>query len=402
MQEDNGYHTDGGGYADAAGYDLGSYAVPPDPRYAQPPQHPSAPLPHHQPAAYQAQHGPAAGYADDRSYANQQMAGLAARGHDQHVQHDQDDIEYETEPRRSRRWLIVVALIGSIGVGGGMAYAYKTMFASKPGTQTQVVKAGRDPVRTAPDNPGGKRLANADSKFMNKLESDAAGDTDANGVRKVQTVVVGADRAVASAPTQQGRPSSVPGMTIVGGDGVPGPGSGPAGLGQSLASAPMAARSTAAPVAPAAAPPRAQTVARAAPVAAPAPASTMIDGEPAAKPAAKHVAPKQAVPKTAAAGGAATAATAAAPKGKGGYVAVLGYQKSQIDAMKQLADMQQKYDVLRDKTLNVVESDQTARGLGMIYRIVVGPAGGQDAAKGVCAQLIQAGHPAKDCYTIQN
>ena len=318
----------------------------------------------------------------------------------------QDDVEYETEPRRSRRWLIVAALIGSIGIGGGMAYAYKTMFAPKSSGPTQVVKATRDPVRTAPDNPGGKRFANADNKFMNKLDGES--DVDANGVRKVQTVVVGSDRAVVAAPPQAPRPSTVPGMTIVGADSLPGSGAMPQGVAPSMVGAPMAGRpATAQPapaaggsaraavqaVAPQAAPPqRPQVVAKAAP----SPAAPSFDSEP----AIKQAVPKQAVPKVAAA---VAPVAAAKPKAAGGgYVAVLGYQKSQIEAMKTLADLQQKYDVLRDKQLNVIESDQTTRGLGVIYRIVVGPAGSMDAAKGVCGQLIQAGHSARDCYPLQN
>ena len=45
---------------------------------------------------------------------------------------DFDEImaEDEEEPRRGRRGLMIVAaLVGAIGLGGGMAYTYKTFFA---------------------------------------------------------------------------------------------------------------------------------------------------------------------------------------------------------------------------------------------------------------------------------
>ena len=131
-------------------------------------------------------------------------------------------------------------------------------------------------------------------------------------------------------------------------------------------------------------------------------AMPQFDGEPAAKPAVKTVVPpKQPVKKANPATPSAQPGAVAKPR-PGGFVAVLGYQRSQIEAMKMLADLQQKYDVLRDKRLDVVESDQSARGLGTIYRVVVGPAGGGEAARNLCAQLVAAGHPKADCYTLSN
>jgi hypothetical protein len=76
-----------------------------------------------------------------------------------------------------------------------------------------------------------------------------------------------------------------------------------------------------------------------------------------------------------------------------GYVAVLSSQKTRVGALSVFADLQQKYrDVLQDKTPDVQEADLSARGLGTMYRLVVGPPGSRDAASGVCSQLKTAGY----------
>ena len=79
--------------------------------------------------------------------------------------------------------------------------------------------------------------------------------------------------------------------------------------------------------------------------------------------------------------------------GTSGYVAVLSSQKSRMDALKAFADLQQKYgDVLVSRTPDVQEADLSSRGLGTMYRLVVGPPGSRDAASGVCNQLKTAGY----------
>jgi hypothetical protein len=110
-----------------------------------------------------------------------------------------------------------------------------------------------------------------------------------------------------------------------------------------------------------------------------------------------------ATPSPEASGEAATPAGAAVAKARpvrNGYVAVLGYQRSQLDAMKMMADLQQQYSVLQGKQMEVLASDQSSRGLGTIYRVVVGPPGGISSARGVCTELTQAGMQASRCYTI--
>jgi len=71
---------------------------------------------------------------------------------------------------------------------------------------------------------------------------------------------------------------------------------------------------------------------------------------------------------------------------------VLASQKSRIDALKTFADLQQKYaHVLRNKIPDVQEADLSARGLGTMYRVVVGPPGSREAAADLCGQLKSAG-----------
>ncbi len=65
-----------------------------------------------------------------------------------------------------------------------------------------------------------------------------------------------------------------------------------------------------------------------------------------------------------------------------------------------MADLQQKYEVLRNKRLEVVQSDQTTRGLGVIYRIVVGPRGNLSTARQVCTDLFAAGMGKQGCYPM--
>jgi hypothetical protein len=63
-----------------------------------------------------------------------------------------------------------------------------------------------------------------------------------------------------------------------------------------------------------------------------------------------------------------------------------------MDALKAFADLQQRYgSVLENKIPDVREADLSARGLGTVYRVVVGPPGSREAANGICDQLKAAG-----------
>jgi cell division protein FtsN len=366
-------HGHGGSYdqwgrpLDPASYDLGSYGAPA--------------------SEFRSPSGPSLA---GQGYPGPQVRGLPAEpapyAHD-----DAGDYEPEDSPRSGRRWLIVAALVGSIGIGGGVAYSYKSYFLPKSTGRPPVVKASQESAKAVPDNPGGKRFANADSRLMARLESEEgaaqpdSAEKDASGVRRVATVAVGRDGTLTppQATTAPMRPTvSVPGLTIVDGFGNRGLPPLPPATAPNAAEPPPAAQT--APRASAPAPQRAQVVAKAVP--APEPPQAVI-APPAPGPAAKQPAAKT-VP--------AAASAEEAKSGANGYVAVLASHKSRMDALKKFADLQQKYNVLQGKIPDVLEADLSSRGLGTMYRLVVGPPGSRDAASAFCGQLKSAGHP--DCW----
>ncbi len=377
---------------DPSGYDFANYAVPPasahQARHHQPAEGvnwPPEPPGFHTPAHPQQGYAAEPGYGADPHYAPEQA--------DQDVELE-DDYEYEDEPRGGRRWLIVAALVGSIGIGGAMAYGYKMLLGPSAGVQqAQVVKASRDPVRIAPTNPGGKQFAKSDDKFMNRLPSSSggevasAGSVDSSGVRRVPTVRVGPDLAVAP-PAVADVPSAggpaLPGMTIVGGEGVASPPRPPA----SAAFAAPAGRPAQI------APPQAAPVQSAPPER---PRTRVANRTPVAEPPAAQPPPRRAAPEQSRQ--AAVAPAARTPRAKtSGFVTVLGYQKGRMEALKMMADLQQKYAQLQGQKLDVIESDQSARGLGVIYRVVAGPPASRSNAMGLCKQLSDAGF--KGCWAM--
>jgi hypothetical protein len=417
---------------DPSAYDLGNYGLPMSPQAPSPPtgrdvrtapplhqpqqqaqapnpaqwppqQYPDtgfgrAPVqtpPPQQPPAYQPpMQAPQPGYLGGQPVGHQPgMSAGAVGGYQsgpaQRQEPDDEDIEVDEPPRRRRRWMIAAALVGSIGVGSGMAYAYKLFLGPKVASSDgkgQLVRASKEPVKVAPADRGGKQFANTDSRVLNNRvpsegssaasggDAGSSGTTDSNGVRRVATVPVGPAGAV-------------PGMMVVGPNGGPGvppsmmepPRSAPPPPPPQQFQPPVQPQRVAAVQPPVATPPPApprQPIVRA-----PQPA---VEAEPVQKAAA--VAPKP--PAT------------DRPKPISGYVAVLGFQKSQLEAMKMMADLQQKYEPLRDKRLEIVQSDQTSRGLGVIYRVVVGPRGGITPVRELCSQLQAAGMSKQGCYPL--
>jgi cell division septation protein DedD len=118
--------------------------------------------------------------------------------------------------------------------------------------------------------------------------------------------------------------------------------------------------------------------------------SSLWDAEDAA-PAKPAAAPK----KTAAVATAAPAGAAPAPTGAG-WVAVLlsvpASDKSRMDALKQFADMQQKYgSLLQNKTPDIQEANLGEKGT--YHRLMVGPPGSREVASELCTQLKAQGYP---------
>ncbi len=395
------------------------------------------------------QNGYAAGHAHQPGTSDLGFAQASGGELDQGYADDesQDYEEEEDVPRRGRRPLMIAAaLAGAILVGGGMAYSYKNLVGGSSPGEPPVIKSASEPSKTKPADAGGKQFAHTDSKIMGRLgegasatagsaSAAAAGELDANGSRKVSTLVVGRDgsiQAPAAAPaapvdvaavapaTASGAPVSVPGMTVVdafGGQKAQTTAAAVVATGAAASDAAVQAATKAAQklvVAPPAAPQKPVTIAKAAVAEAPARAVPDVTGsvDPAAAAVAAPV--KKAVVKKIAAAVPAAAATpaaaAAAPatgsnsvattgSGSNGFVAVLASvprsTSSRLDALKRFADMQQKYgSVLGGKTPDVAEADLGAKGA--YHRLVVGPPGSRDQASALCSQLKTQGYG--DCW----
>jgi hypothetical protein len=390
-QDPSAAQPQGYGYQQQPGQ--GYYFPPPEQAPAQPPfgQFPPAQqVPYPPPHQEWAQQPDPRGYdlgnympADTPAYAPAQPQ----HGYGESDSDFNDMVEDDEEPRRGRRALMIVAaLVGAIGLGGGLAYTYKTFVASKGGRPQLIKTADFGPNKVKPMVPGGREFAHTDKKLVNRLGDDGtqqatseaqdrAGE-DRDAPRRVKIIdIKPGEQASASAV-----PVTVPGLMID-------------NLGPSTQPPPGAVRAGAPP------PVQQASIQQPPPVRAVQPPPVRVVTPPAAEappPPKQQMAaaapPRVAVPKSPSP---AAVPQAAAPQttGTSGYVAVLSSQKSRMDALKAFADLQQKYgDVLMSRTPDVQEADLSARGLGTMYRLVVGPPGSRDAASGVCSQLKTAGY----------
>jgi hypothetical protein len=282
-----------------------------------------------------------------------------------------DEFMDDEEPRRGLRWLLIAgALVGAIGVGGALAYTYKSLLASHSG-RVPFVKA--DPnVKVKPEPRGGRELASADKKAPEAAPAgnEPGGQEEITGPRPVKTIpITGGGTASPPAP-----PPSIPGITLYQ----------PPQQEAAAPAAPPVQAPTQAPVKMQAPPGRVALGGR------PPTAAEPDDDEPAAPPLKRASPP---LPGPSPVGPPPRVPAKAAPGGGLGYVAVLSSQKTYLKALEIFADLQQKYtEVLGNKTPDVQEADLSARGLGTMYRLVVGPPGSHNAASGVCAQLKTAGY----------
>jgi hypothetical protein len=262
------------------------------------------------------------------------------------------------------------------------------------GKDTPVVRGAQGPSKVKPSEPGGKQFAHADSKIMGRLGdggSEESAGSDPAGVRRVPVVTVGRDGSIQPPDsTEQTRAVvSVPGLTVI--DGLDGPGpsptrpAGPSPQQQQAASPPVQMVASSEPGGPVVvAPPKASA------------ANPQETGAVPVKstppPAAKADTPKAQAPKKVAA---ATPADSGPRPTGAGYVAVLASvpasNSSRIDALKQFADMQQKYGmILQNKTPDVQEANLGEKGT--YHRLLVGPPGSRDSASSVCTQLKAQGY----------
>ena len=337
-----------------------------------------------------------AGYDDPLN--DQQGYGHAQHGYDQthggalETTYNQDDAGYEVEEPRRASWTMRIAgaVVVAIGLGYGLAQAYKSLVGPSPDGAPPVIASDASPAKEKPVDPGGRQFSHTDSKVLGRLgeaESQTGGlsltdtdDSSANGTRQVKTLVVGRDGSIAppSAPAEQDAPVSVPGLTVVdafGNDSHPPP--------QHVAATEPVRQPDPEPVA--SPPPRSGVNVKTTRVI-PSSTASLRDEAPAAAPPRK-----QKVASTGTSGSAAT--------GANGYVVVLASvpasSTSRLDALRKFADMQQQYGpVLGNKTPDVRET--TLAGKGPYHRLLVGPPGSRTQANELCTQLKAYGY--KDCW----
>lgn len=343
-----------------------------------------------------------------------------AQSRELEAEYDPDEFDYEDEKRGGgRKMMIAAALVGAVVVSGGLAYGYLAYSGGNDGGGTPVVKSESQPSKFKPIDAGGKKFAHTDSKVLGRLNdgssaTETSGATNEDGSpRKVTTMIVGRDGSIvpstgvsapppgSAAPAGSGpvvvtppAASPVPGLTIVDGFG------GRGGPVAPVASAPpQAAPTRVAPVntAPppvAAAPAKVQVISRADPRRA-----DPVDADPEPQPQARQKPAERPVEKKPVrqAAVAAGSMTDAAPSsgGASGFVAVLASipesGSSRIEALKQFADLQQRYpSQLRNKTPDVQSA--SVAGKGSYHRLVAGPPGSRQQANELCAELKAVGY----------
>lgn len=372
--------------------------------------------PEHDPRNYaQPQHGyaPQSGYAPEPAYGyddpyRQNPADPYAASREGAQAYEPDGGYYEdefadpaeTDTRRGPRAMVVVgALLGAIVLGGGLAYGYKAMTnGGRDGGKLPILRADTAPAKAQPTEPGGKQVAHTDKKILNRLTEDrsparpvpvsilppTSERESGDGPRRVPTLVVNRDGTIAP-------PSSSPSSSPQGGSGVPGllidgmtPRIPPPQV-REAAPPPPPPPARALTVETPAAPPR--RVASVPPVTAVEPPTT-VPAAPRAEAEGKRAVPTRPIARTPAPPPAASA-TGAVPSS--GYVAVLVSRQSNMDALKSLADIQQKYPgVLQGRAADVREANLGEKGIW--YRVVVGPPASRQTANTVCGELKSKGY----------
>ena len=384
---------------DPRGYDLGSY-MPNGAQEGYPPAEPAQYAPQQQ------------GYAEtDADYDD----GLG---------------DVEDESRGGRRWMVIaIALVGAIGLGGGLAYTYKMLFTNGSG-RAPFVRNVEPPNKVKPVSSG-RENAQVDKKLFTRLGEDSNAEVrelrPAASPKRRRPMVRATPRSVGrvrcgssrSQPGGQGQGSgqvgatgsvdtaakpmvALPGLMIdTSGGGAarqryPQQGAQQQAAQQQGAEQQQGAQ-LGAPVRIAALPQQQNTQQAGAepvlptrrPVAIPTTPTTPTTPSTAS---ATQTAPRAPAPKREVT---ASAAMTTNTPVSSGYVAVLSSKKSRMDAMKAYASLDQKYrDMLASSTFDVQEADLGDKGVW--YRAVIGPPRSYEGAKKICDDLKAAGH--QDCW----
>jgi len=289
----------------------------------------------------------------------------------------------EGKEKRGKRTLVVAsALIGSLALGGALAFAYKNSGAIIGGSgEPPLIQADGRPVKQAPDEPGGKQFPHKNKLIYDRLAGEGAAE-DEKIVPRQEEVATAAQQQAApeggDAQTASDGETAAPGLAVEGPKKVKTLVVSPDGTvmepqippAQALAvpSVPQVPQVPQVPGAPGSA----TTSSQAAAPATPAPA-------PARKPAAPTrtaTAPAPQPPVAAASGGQ--------------YVVQVAARKSQTDALAAFADLQQKYpSLLSDYRPLIERADLGSKGVW--YRLRVGPLNQKTSAATLCQKLKSAG-----------
>ncbi len=434
------YHGHQDARGDLQSWDLSHYQpsqIPPgyagQPPPANPHAHPEWPQQHagHEPS-WQQQPQPGHGHWQhpDHGHAPQSYEGgphgqypqhQLDAGYDPRAHHDPGyDAEEMAAPEETRRGpstvLVVGMLVGAIVVGGGLAFAYKQFGGGgKPSAKVAEIKRQSTPEKVRPQDPGGKTIEHSDKKFLNRLAAEGPATeqhrSDIEGAaKKVSTIPIVVNRdgsltpqASISAPEAPG--SGVPGLVIDGLGPPPVPASQPPLLRGNTGPEPSATRASRLPPPPP--PPAAQPLPRVADL----PLPKVTSSPPPVTAAVGRTAPTRPerddfLSQRASAGatGASGLGSPSAPPRKpvasasaSGYVAVLASKRSRQDALNAFADLHSQYpDILGGITPDVREANLGDKGVW--YRLIGGPPGSREAARGICVKLKAKGM--KDCWPV--
>jgi len=332
-----------------------------------------------------------------------------------------DDYEMQEEPRRRPSVVLVIGmLIGAIVVGGGLAVAYRHFGGGGHASQVAEIKRQAAPEKVRPDDPGGKTVEHAGNVFLNRADGSSSGDTrqsDVDGsAKKVATIPIVVNRDGSLTPQSSSGlvgtssdGSGVPGLVL---DGL-GPPPGPPALRPGMGPAPAPERHAAASRMPPP-PPSVERAPRIADLplpkvtnAAPPPHVTAAVDDPVPppmrKPAvvpqreARAVISRDAASGVGAGGLDAPSRSSAHAISRSGYVAVLASKRSRQEALNTFADLHSQYpEILGGVTPDVREANLGDKGVW--YRLIGGPPGSREAARGICVKLKARGM--KDCWPV--
>jgi len=295
-----------------------------------------------------------------------------------------DEFYDDEEPRRGRRWMfIAAALIGAIGVGGALAYTYRS-FVAPSSVRVPLVK-NESGVKVKADQhkePAAKerKLPSASPPAEDETKNEVAAD---QGPRKVPVIPIGPQGGKKTNPPPV--VSEVPGISL--------DNSGPPPKTSSEEQPPVVP-----PPADETPPTNEQATVDQPPPTTPAPADKDED-EPPPPPVRNKVAlAKISPPPPVKEQPRALSGPRGGPSSIIGYVAVVSSQRTHMDALKAYADAVDKHpDVLGGKTPDVLEVD-LGGDKGIRFRAVVGPPGSRESATRLCTQLKAAGH---DCWVTE-